>query len=265
MTLVLKAVGANWPNAPLLRRDSIVSNGTLYCFDTADRLWCNSYPTPNGQIANSAQIGDLVEGGVAWASISPASSANFVNNDAAGIRIVADDGTNIAIAAPSNTLYDVAGKDFAACVWYRQPTGVASTEDNQMLLGCIETDFNTGCFSITLNGRYPRIGVRAVGEKYLAQGNLDTIYQVGFARHNGFLKCFVNGVQVSTDLMPGPVQANGAARDAIGKNSNVGVANSLDGFRGDVFRWWKEDLTVSGANPATQFAKDYEANASRFS
>ena len=67
MTLVLKAVGANWPNAPLLRKDSIVNSGTLYCFDTADRLWCNSYPTPNGQILNATQIASLADGGLPWA------------------------------------------------------------------------------------------------------------------------------------------------------------------------------------------------------
>lgn len=263
MTQMLRAEGAVWPNAPKLYRDGIATPGTQYIIDCADPL-CNSLSI--GAIPNNTDIPSATVGtGYGFKVANADGDTTVYNNGSAGFRIDdVDSGDGIFDA--NHSAHYVDGKDFMAVVWFRQRTAFYSTANLQALF-TNANDWNQGSFDFTLNSLAPRAAIRGVGwynfpAEYATP--LDTIMQLGVAHQAGKFMVFRQGTLIYSADALGPSLATSGIKDGISKISAQSVAALLNPFKGDVFRWWKENLTVSGSSAVAQVKKDWEMNKARF-
>ncbi len=265
MTQILRAEGAIWPNAPKIQVDGIITSGTQYVIDSVLSKQLNGSPLVSGAMPNGASI-DTIPG--------PAIQADFVVANADGDASVSNNGVNgfsIDSADSGDGIFSgnfgaqyVNGRDFVACVWFRQKTGYSAA--NYQAIFTNSTDYNGGTFDISTSGLMLRAAIRGVGVyDFPSATTLDAINQIAVARQNDKFLVFKNGVLVKTADALGPTLATAGVRDGISKVNTQNTASLLNPFKGDVFRFWKEDLTISGSSVAAQVRKDWEMNKARFS
>jgi len=258
MTQILRAEGAVWPNAPQMYVDGIITPGTKYVIDCADTL---SNALPSGAIANGATISNLVTGGSVWAVANADSDATVSNNQTAGFFVDSTEEDGL-FAGGDNS---VGGRDFVACVWFRQKTG-HSTAASQAVYTCCQNT-SDGTFCILTSDLTPRAFIRGVGN-YVFDAAYATvegaITQIALARQNDKFLVLRNGVLIHSADATGATLQTAGIKDGCSKIPTQVVGSFLNPFKGDIFRVWKEDLTTSGASVVAQVRKDYDMNKGRF-
>ncbi len=262
MTQILRIDSAIWNSSPKMYRDAIMTSGTQYILDCADG---ESNTASWGNVANGTSIKSLTKSSDSWTVSNPDGDNGVLNYGNQGWRFDNVDGDDGMFDSAFASHY-VNGRDFIACVWFRQKAAHYSNANNQAILANA-TDYNSGTFDISTSNLTPRVAIRGVGyyvfpSEYATA--LDTIVQIAVARQNDKFLVFRNGILIYSAKATGATLATSNVKDGISKISGQNVNSLLNPFKGEVFRVWKEDLTISNSYAAAQVRKDYELNTPRF-
>lgn len=267
MTLILKAAGVTFTDAtlPVLYRDSIINANTLYCLDFADTFCWPAQAAP----ANGAVLNNLTPtGSAASATLGTSKTLGF-----SGGGFVFDAQTAQAITLPAEGLLTAANTGFLFTTWLKHgtqsnPTDFSMVAGNTYQTGaenqyCVSYQGSTDTYRLYCDASVVQSTGHAVGDKiqfaiaYLPDGS------------GGYkLRGYKNGARIGSE-----VATAGALNVPVttGKANNIGgPAGFTETWCGSVFRLFLENLSgqsaaVAAAQADAQVAKDYAANASRFS
>lgn len=252
----VKGNTVNNTNLPLDYLDEMINEGTLCLFDISRT---DSYAN-QANPANGTIIKNLVEGGPNATVVG--NSTTFAN----GALVLPGLSSNYINMGDNYNMVTLGNPDFGVSIWTRQDSDY-STAQYQGLIGRM-TGTAVGNMQWGLDLGSTGLRTRAnVGSNTAVHGAIENAdHATGVPIHyymaseGGITKLHRNGVLV---FVSGSALTKPYAN--VAGNVLIGTSPSFQQYKGRVYRWSIENLTLSGKTAAAQALAEYNANVYKFS